>query len=268
MTALSRAQVLTDRILLGQRGGVRLERGEWRERAVFAKTLAISDPDFQVRFHHEGRVALRLHHPQIVPLLAHTREQLLFEFIEGCSLRERLDRGPLSVPEALSAVRGVLLALRHAHELGIVHHDLKPENVMLCGGQPDEACVRLTDFGMAHDRSLPEDLHAGTRMGTPQFMAPEQFRGLRGDARSDLYSAGALLFDCLAGQPPHQDALGWLVGLSSERLPLPGPAALHALMEAALERDPVRRPQSAEAMLRQLDAAQGALPEPLSGRCA
>ena len=254
--------------MLGQRGGVRLERGEWRDQAVFVKTLATSDPDFQVRFHHEGRVALRLHHPQIVPLLAHTRDQLLFGFIEGCSLRERLDQQPLSVAEALSVVRGVLLAVRHAHDLGIVHHDLKPENVMLCGGRANEACVRLTDFGMAYDRTLPDDLHAGTRMGTPQFMAPEQFQGVRGDARSDLYALGALLFDCLAGHPPHPDALGWLVGLSSERLPLPGPAALHPLLVSALERDPARRPQTAAAMLGQLDEAVELLPEPFSGRCA
>ena len=255
MTTLPRSHRLSQAALLASRGGVRLERGVWRGQTVFVKTLASSDPEFQIRFHHEGRVACRLGHPLLVPLLAHTRQQLVFSYIEGCSLRELLDRRRLSVQEAVSVVRGVLKALVYVHECGIVHHDLKPENVMLQGGEACAGQVRVTDFGMAHDHAQPHDLHAGTRMGTPQFMAPEQFGGARGDHRSDVYAVGGLMFDCLAGQPPHPDALGWLVGLSAVRLPMPGPAALHPVMEAALERDPAKRPQSAGAMLALLDEA-------------
>ncbi|TSA85900.1 serine/threonine protein kinase [Deinococcus detaillensis] len=269
MSALSRhSSVITPTItvanpvVLGVRGGVRLERGCWQGHEVFVKSLSSSDPDFRVRFHHEGRVVQRLMHPAIVPLLAHTQEQLVFPFIEGCSLRELLDSRRLSVAEAVSVTQGVLTAARFFHAQGVTHHDLKPENVMLLGGVASAECVRVADFGMAHDKRLKDDLHAGTRMGTPQFMAPEQFQGVRGDARSDLYAAGGLLFDCLAGEPPHPDALGWLVGLSSERLPLPGPNELHPVIERALQRDPAQRPQTAQQMAALLSEAWAAIFSP------
>jgi eukaryotic-like serine/threonine-protein kinase len=244
------AQIITGRTLLSVRGGVRIERGLWQGQAVFTKVLESGDPEYQVRFQHEGRVVSHLSHPHLVPLLSQAEGQLIFPFIEGQSLRELLDLRPLSVCETLAVTRGVLEAARYAHNQGVTHHDLKPENVMLLGGQASEPTVLVTDFGMAHDRSFPDDLHAGTRMGTPQFMAPEQFRGVRGDPRSDLYAIGGLIFDCLAGQPPHPDALGWLVGSSHERLPLPGPPALHPVIERALQRDPAQRYQTAQAMLR------------------
>ncbi|AWN22879.1 serine/threonine protein kinase [Deinococcus irradiatisoli] len=246
--------------LLSQRGGVRLERGCWQGRDVFVKTLDTADPDIRQRFEHEGEVARRLSHPGIVPLLTRSSERLVFPWVAGCSLRERLEHGPLSPYAALEVTLGVLAAMQAFHEAGVVHHDLKPENVMLLGGRSCAGCVRVTDFGMAHDRTLSSDLHQGTRMGTPQFMPPEQFQGVRGDPRSDVYAVGALLFDCLAGEPPHPDALGWLVGLSSVRLPLPGPAALHPLLESALERDPQRRPPSARALLRALEEVRRRLP--------
>ncbi|WP_293909085.1 serine/threonine-protein kinase [Deinococcus sp.] len=248
----SAVTALTGRSLMGVRGGVRTERGTWQGRAVFIKSLESADPEYQVRFGHEGRVVSRLSHPRLVPLLGRSRDQLVFPFIEGCSLRELLDLRPLSVAETLSVTRGVLRAACYVHDQGVTHHDLKPENVMLLRGQAGEPCVLVTDFGMAHDRALSDDLHAGTRMGTPQFMAPEQFRGVRGDPRSDLYAIGGLIFDCLAGCPPHPDALGWLVGSSQERLPLPGPAALHPVIERALQRAPDDRYQTARDFLRAL----------------
>ena len=254
------AVTLSDLTALGRRGGVRLERGTWQGQAVFVKSLETGDPESRVRFHHEGRVICSLSHPALVPLLAHTGEQLLFPFVEGCSLRELLDqRRRLSVPETLAVVGGVLEAASYFHAQGVVHQDLKPENILLVGGRAAGEAVRVTDFGMAHAEHLNEDLQAGTRMGTPQFMAPEQFLGVRGDPRSDVYAVGGLLFDCLAGEPPHPDALGWLLGLSNERLPLPGPAALHPLIERSLSRDPAERPQTAKQMQRALRAAAARL---------
>ena len=252
---MARPVALSECALLSARGGVRLERCKWRGQDVFVKALISGDAELRRLFHHEGRVLRRLSHPALVPLLRHTQDQLVFPFIQGCSLRELLDTRRLSAAEAVSVTLGVLDAACAFHRQGVVHHDLKPENVMLLDGRARAESVRVTDFGMACDRTLPDDLHAGTRMGTPQFMAPEQFNGTRGDARSDLYALGSLLFDCLAGEPPHPDALGWLVGLSSQRLPLPGPAALHPLLESALQRDPGKRPQSAEQMACQLREA-------------
>ncbi len=245
--------------LLGLHGGVRLERGLWQGQDVFVKSLETADPQVRSRFDHEGSVVRRLSHPALAPLLTRSREQLVFAWIAGCSLRQRLERGRLSAEEALDVTLGVLAAARSFHAAGVTHHDLKPENVMLLGGRAAAGCVRVVDFGMAHDRTLSSDVHQGVRMGTPQFMPPEQFQGVRGDPRSDLYAVGALLFDCLAGAPPHPDALGWLIGSSRERLPLPGPPALKALIGRALQRDPAQRPQSAAAFVCALEEVRRGL---------
>ncbi|WP_019584884.1 serine/threonine-protein kinase [Deinococcus apachensis] len=241
-------QAIARRRVLTRRGGVQSEAGEWRGRPVFVKTLLTDDPEAALRFDHEGRIAGSLTHPLIVPLLARSPNQLIFPFVEGGTLRERVERGPLPLAEALEVTCGVLEAAEYLHAQGVTHHDLKPENVLLANGQGRGQCVRLIDFGMSHSRALPLDVHDGTRMGTPHFMAPEQFRGVRGNPRSDLYSAAVLLFDCLCGFPPYEDALGWLVGLHAECAPLPGPSVLHPILRAALSRDPAGRPDSAAQM--------------------
>ncbi|GGL76894.1 serine/threonine protein kinase [Deinococcus aerolatus] len=253
---LTHSQELESRTPLAERGGVRSEAARWRGQPVFVKTLMVDDPDARARFHHEGRVAASLSHPGIVPLLASSPTQLLFPFIEGGTLRERLEGGPLSVEQATEVTLGLLFGVMYLHGQGVTHQDLKPENVLLAGGRAGRDAVRIIDFGMSHARHLPLDIHSGTRMGTPHFMAPEQFYGMRGDARSDLYSLGVLLFDCLAGMPPYQDALGWLAGIHTNRAELPGPDALHPLLRCALARDPAQRPHSAPAMLRLLCLAR------------
>ncbi|MEW6421856.1 MAG: serine/threonine-protein kinase [Deinococcota bacterium] len=247
------AQVIERPQQLARRAGVQSEVGEWCGHPVFVKTLLTDDPEATLRFEHEGHVAAQLGHPLVVPLLARSPSQLIFPFVAGCTLRERVAEGPLLVSEALSVACGLLDAVAHLHLCGVTHHDLKPENVLLAGAQAQGACVRLIDFGMSHSTALPLDIHDGTRMGTPHFMAPEQFQGVRGDPRSDLYSVGVLLFDCLAGEPPYEDALGWLVGLHDDRAPLPGPPELHPVLEAALSRDPDERPATAAAMRAALD---------------
>ncbi|MFC4456048.1 serine/threonine-protein kinase [Deinococcus sonorensis] len=229
----------------GVREGVDRGPAQWNGRLVFVKRLVSDQPEQRQRFRREGRVLSRLRHPLIVPLLDQGERELVFPMIAGETLRERIERGPLNVCAALQLMAGLLDALQYIHQQGVVHHDLKPENVMLVGGQLNARSVRLIDFGMAHDPLDPEDSNSVARMGTPQFMPPEQFQGRRGDPRSDLYAAGVLLWDALSGQIPHPDALGWLVGLRPERGPLPGPAALHPLLERCLSRDPAQRPQSA-----------------------
>lgn len=245
--------------------GVEGQAGAWRGQAVYVKTLVSDDPNEVARFHHEGEIAACLSHPLIPPLLAHTRTQLIFPYVPGGTLRDLLQAGPLRPDAALAVTAGVLRAAAHLHARGVTHQDLKPENVLLCAAAPCPGAVRLIDFGMSHAAGRP-DLHADTRMGTPQFMAPEQFRGVRGDPRSDLYSVGVLLCDCLAGHPPHEDALGWLLGLKGAPPALPGPAALRSLLRRALSRDPARRPQSAGEMLGELTVARRALAAKLPER--
>lgn len=259
MQELNTPQELTARTPLAERGGVLSASAQWRGQPVFVKTLMVDDPDAQARFHHEGRVAAALDHPALVPLLAASPTQLIFPFITGGTLRERLEKGPLNIDEATSVGMGLLRGVAYLHSQGVTHQDLKPENVLLQGGLARWDTVRIIDFGMSHALHLPLDIHSGTRMGTPHFMAPEQFYGMRGDPRSDLYSVGVLLFDCLAGEPPYADALGWLAGIHTRRAELPGPAALHPLLRAALSRDPAQRPGSAVGMHQGLCQARLAL---------
>jgi serine/threonine-protein kinase len=241
---------------VAHRGGVLCESARWKGLPIFVKTLLVDDAQTRDRFSHEARVLATLNHRGVVPLLAVTSSQMIFPFVEGGTLRDRLERGPLNPDESTAVALGLLDSVGYLHSQGVTHHDLKPENILLGGGRLSREAVRVIDFGMSHARSLPQDIHSGTRMGTPHFMAPEQFYGVRGDPRSDLYSVGALLFDCLAGYPPFEDALGWLAGIHGDRAPWPGPDVLHPIMAAALSRDLADRPTSARGMQRALEAAR------------
>ncbi|MDO4247041.1 MAG: serine/threonine-protein kinase [Deinococcus sp.] len=264
MPSLPAPEPVTELEVLALRSGVKGSRGLWRGEQVYVKTLVSDDPDRVAMFHHEGEVAARVSqppngHPLVTPLLRHTHDQLIFPFLPGGTLRDLARCGPMSAEAATEVTWGVLQAVAFLHARGVTHHDLKPENVLLVGGEARMDAVRLVDFGMSHATDLPLDIHSGTRMGTPHFMAPEQFQGVRGDPRSDLYSVGVLLFDCLAGHPPYEDALGWLVGISEERAAAPGPDALQPVILWAIQRDRSCRPQSAADLLGALGQARQAL---------
>ncbi len=159
------------------------------------------------RFLREVRITAGLSHPHILPLLdSGEADGLLYyvmPFVEGESLRDRIVReGPLPVPEALRITREVADALGHAHSLGIVHRDVKPENILLQGGH-----AMVADFGIARaiDHSTMQALtQTGTAIGTPVYMSPEQAHGEAGvDGRSDIYSLGCVAFEMLTGEPPY-----------------------------------------------------------------
>jgi serine/threonine-protein kinase len=162
------------------------------------------------RFLHEIRVAASLHHPHIVPLFdSGETEGLLYSvmpFVEGESLRERLDRErQLPVAESLRIARDVALALDYAHRQGVVHRDIKPQNILMSSGE-----ALVTDFGIARaitaataDDGSGHLTEAGIAIGTPAYMSPEQASGEHEvDGRSDIYSLGCVLFEMLAGEPP------------------------------------------------------------------
>ena len=171
------------------------------------------------RFLSEIEVTANLQHPNLLPLFdsgeAHvadaedagsgTRSHLFYvmPFVEGQTLRQRLQReGQLPVDEALRITASIAAALDYAHRHGVVHRDLKPENILLHEQQP-----LVMDFGIAFavSRAGGERLtQLGISLGTPQYMSPEQATGDRGvDARTDIYSLGAVLYEMLAGAPPH-----------------------------------------------------------------
>ena len=221
------------------------------------------------RFRQEIRLAARLQHPHIVPLhSAGEADGLLFytmPLIDGESLRARLARaGELPVREAVRLLRDVAAALAYAHEHGIVHRDIKPDNVLLTGGE-----ALVTDFGVAKALSAaatPESsglTSLGVALGTPAYMAPEQGAAdPHIDHRADLYAWGCLAYECLTGQPPFVGRspaalLAAHMAEAPEAIDRRRPAlppTLSTLVMRCLEKRPADRPQSAAELLPVLEA--------------
>jgi serine/threonine-protein kinase len=158
------------------------------------------------RFRREVRVVLSLQHPNILPLHESGRWQdtmyYTMPFVDGVSLRRRIDDGgPLSIDDACRLTTEIAGALQHAHERGVVHRDVKPDNVLLRDGH-----AIVADFGVARAISTAVDATvitgAGLAIGTPAYMAPEQLSGGTVDHRSDVYALGCVLFEMLAGERP------------------------------------------------------------------
>ena len=219
------------------------------------------------RFQRGVRLAAALQHPHVVPLLtAGEANGILYysmPYIAGESLRARIDReGALPVPEATRILRDVAAALAYAHAQGVVHRDIKPDNVLITHHH-----AVVTDFGIA--KALSEAGGTGTltatgvSLGTPAYMAPEQATGdSHVDQRADIYSLGALGYEMLAGEPPFRGPNAQaLIAAHLTRTPVPlrelrptVPAALAALLARCLEKHPGDRIQNAEAFLSQLEA--------------
>jgi len=196
---------------------------------------------------------------------------LVMELLTGEDLRARLRReGRLSVPAALRIVSQILRALLRAHEAGIVHRDLKPDNVFLCARDDDPSFVKIVDFGIskvARARAADTLTRRGTVLGTAFYMSPEQAQSFADiDGRTDLFSVGAILFEMLAGKPPHvaptYEAV--LIAICTHDAPdvrtqAPEvPAAVAAVVKRALEREREQRFQSAQDFLTAIAALDGA----------
>jgi serine/threonine protein kinase/Flp pilus assembly protein TadD len=221
------------------------------------------------RFRREIQLAAKLQHPHIVPVLAAGVSDGLpyytMPFIEGESLRARISRGgELPVTEAVKILRDVLSALAYAHDHGVVHRDIKPDNILLTGGH-----AVVADFGVAKAISASTNPGAsltslGVALGTPAYMSPEQASAdPTTDHRSDLYSVGAVAYEMLSGQQLFSSRSPQAM-LAAHALEEPEPLekrrkavppALSALVMHALEKHAADRPQSAAEMLAQLDAA-------------
>jgi serine/threonine-protein kinase len=165
-----------------------------------------SDVTFYSRFEREERIGLRLKHPSVaavLPVSGKSRPYLVMEYVEGRSLYEvmRTD-GRLSEARAVAIGRSICEALVYIHAQGVVHRDLKPENVVLDA----EDRAHIVDFGVALDFSSRRLTWGGlsSRLGTPEYMSPEQIRGRRGDDRVDVYALGLILYELIAGVPPYE----------------------------------------------------------------
>ncbi|MBE2251854.1 MAG: protein kinase [Myxococcus sp.] len=214
------------------------------------------DAGFVDRFRREAMTASRLGHPHIVDIIDSGRSDegqfyFVMEFLDGKTLSQVMAQGPVPLPVALELVTQTAEALDVAHRAGVVHRDLKPDNVLVLerAGKP---FVKLVDFGIAKVVTPAPDQKQTTHgviMGTPQYMAPEQAAGVALDARADVYALGLILFEVLTGRPPltgETAALVMSAHISQRAPPLPPrfPASLSALVAKMLAKRPGERPQT------------------------
>lgn len=261
---------------LGRGGmGIVLEARDLKlERRVALKVLPpalATQPAVRERFLREARLAAALSHPNIVPIFR-ADELGGFAFfamglVDGESLGARVaGRGPLPPAEAVKYLREAAWALAYAHARGVVHRDVKPENLLV---ERASGRVMVTDFGIARSDEASRLTQTGHVMGSVHWMSPEQGAGDTLDGRSDVYGLGAVGFFLLAGRPPfeHESAAAILVARATKDAPAlasvaPGvPAALARVIDRCLMRDPALRPATGEALADELAAALAAAEE-------
>ena len=228
---------------------------------VMARTLS-ADPVFVDRFAREARAAAKLSHVNAVSVYDQGSDAgnvfLVMELVRGRTLRDLIrERGILSPAEAVSLMEPVLAALAAAHRAGLAHRDVKPENILLS----DDGVVKVADFGLARAvESNAASTRTGLMMGTVAYSSPEQFRGSNADIRSDVYSAGIVLFELLTGRPPYQGADAMAVAYQHVHNDVPAPSSLQRgisfpidrLLRRVTARDPAHRPPDAGAFLAEL----------------
>jgi serine/threonine protein kinase len=243
-----------------------------RGQAVAIKLLPptrTADPKVLARFQREARLAMRLHHPNVIRTFEagehHGIHFLVMELLRGETLKEvLLRRGRLPAAEAIRLIYQALLGLQHVHEQGMVHRDLEPGNLMLVPGSADPAnttlnsTVKILDIGLGRalfeagaPDGVPFNLTASSdQLGTPLYCSPEQSADPRQvDIRSDIYSLGCVFFHTLAGQPPFEDrgSVRLVISHASEPPPrlatlnLGMPAGLQEILDSMLAKDPALR---------------------------
>jgi serine/threonine-protein kinase len=256
--------VLEELVGRGGMSSVYKARDTLLERPVALKILHeqyTQDDDYVERFRREARAAAQLSHPNIVTVIdrgeSDGRQFIVFEYIPGENLKEYVSRkGRLPVREALELAIQIGRALGFAHTAGLVHRDVKPQNVLLGG---DEA--KVTDFGIARSLDVQHGMtQTGTVMGTSEYIAPEQASGQHVDALSDVYSLGTVLYEMLAGEPPYRGESFVAVAMKHVHDPVPSvadrrpdvPLRLDAAVQRAMAKEPNERFQSMEEFVAEL----------------
>jgi beta-lactam-binding protein with PASTA domain len=259
------------------RGGmatVYLGRDVRLDRAVALKIAhpeLASDPEFSGRFIGEARAVARLSSPNVVAVFDQGStgdiNYIAMEYVPGPTLRELLNaRGRLSPREALDIVEGVLAGLAAAHSAGIIHRDVKPENVLLGTGSQ----VKVADFGLARAAAGIRHTKTGLLIGTAAYLAPEQVASGTSDERTDVYAVGVMLFEMLTGSQPHTGDTPLAVAYKHVNAAVPAPStltpglpgALDALVALGTSRDPELRPQDAGHYLQAIVQVRRGMPLP------
>lgn len=232
-------------------------------RKVAIKRLVASlagDSLFQERFFREARMAAALSHPNLVAVYDVGEEDglpyIVMEYVEGETLAELMTRsGPVPPDRAVEMLRQVCAGLEHAHAAGLVHRDIKPQNLLV----RTDGVVKIADFGIARTLQGTKLTQAGTVLGTAAYLAPEQAAGERVKPAADIYSLGAVAYELLSGRTPYE--FGSLADLASEQRkappPIPGtPPELERAVRRALSFKAADRPDSAAALARELTARE------------
>lgn len=222
-----------------------------------------SDPGFYSRFQREENIGLTLDHPAVLRFLPvgteKSRPYIVLEYLKGETLAVRMRKlSPLTEAESVRIAIRVCEGLDYLHRKGVVHRDLKPENIMLC----DDASIRIMDFGIAKSEDCRRLTFGGfsATMGTPDYIAPEQVQGKRGDSRSDIYALGAMLYVMTTGTAPYEGDNVYVVmnarltgdpDAPRTRNPQLSPQIEEIILHA-LERNPAKRFPSAAAMKAEL----------------
>ncbi|GAA1814519.1 Stk1 family PASTA domain-containing Ser/Thr kinase [Actinomadura chokoriensis] len=269
---------IESRIARGGMATVYLARDLRLDRTVAIKVMhagLASDEDFVARFIGEAKAAAALSHPNVVAVYDQRTDGehvfLVMEYVAGRTLRDTLaERGRLGPRAALEVVQPVLAALGAAHRAGLVHRDVKPENVLIT----EDGQVKVADFGLARAETASKMTKTGMIIGTVGYLAPEQVLSGNADVRSDVYAAGIMLFELLTGQLPHQADTPLAVAYKhvNEAVPPPShlvpgiPQRVDDLVTDATSHDPARRPQDANQYHAEVAEVLGGLPRDFDRR--
>jgi eukaryotic-like serine/threonine-protein kinase len=272
-TLLAERYRVIERVGSGGMATVLLAEDERLGRQVAVKRLHAESPeDTAQRFRREARLGASLNHPNVVSVFDIVSDDegvlIVMEYVDGETLRDAIERGPLPPARAVEVLRGVAGALDHAHGEGIVHRDVKPANVLI--GR--DGRIKLADLGIATAVEGTRITMSGTVLGTAAYMAPEQLEGHKPGPASDIYALAVLAWESLSGERAyegrspieiaHRKATDPPPSLASVRPETP-PAAV-AVLERAMGPDPAARPRSATAFVDELEQALEPAPSPVA----
>jgi eukaryotic-like serine/threonine-protein kinase len=249
---------------------VLLAEDERLGRQVAIKRLHAESPEETARrFRREARLGASLNHPNLVSVYDIVSDDegvlIVMEYVDGETLRDAIDRGPVPPARVLGVLRGLAAGLDHAHAQGIVHRDVKPANVLL-GGRGGE--VKLADLGIATAVESTRITKSGAVMGTASYMAPEQLEGQRAGPAADIYSLAVLAWEALTGKRAYEGRTPFEIARRKALEPPPplsdawadAPPAAVAALQRAMAADPASRPRSATAFVDELAHALAPAP--------
>ena len=221
------------------------------------KPILTTDDEFARRFLHEGRIIAQLNNPHIVTVHDIASHEgiyyLSMEYLPGDTLQQRIRAG-MPLEETLSVARAIAGALHYAHQRGVIHRDIKPQNILF----RENGSPVLTDFGIAKTLGSSTIMtRTGLSLGTPRYMSPEQIRGQAVDARADLYSFGVLFYEMLTGNAPYVADDSFALAMMHVTAPIPElPPELRRfqpILHKLLDKDPNQRFQSGQEFITALD---------------